>query len=894
MIQSIIINNRLFDYVGRWFLLSMKKVWRSLIVSAIIISVFIPNGYAKSPGPRPAQAILPHQSSSGTNPAPKVSTDTLAWLAAEDGGGSSSWNDRISGDPWTMLNLHSPPEQDEYWHVDDLLACSGDSAWLCADTAIAGKYGCGYDDNWLQFLDTPAFSLGSEDTSTFLIYRADLMCEENNTFPWTYSWDGYQVRISVNGGAYQEIEPYQVSDDNSYYRGGRFYGEYDSLFALGMFGYTGGGFSTDRPDLMSCDQPLIFDLRNHAGDLLSIRFIFASDASYSTAEIDSLFGLYLDDILVVDGMDSLTLATLPDPLGGDTLFFEDCEGPANQMSAGTPSPEDTWWWLESGGYGGSSYKASDSDPATGEYLANMAEMLISPWIRKDDLGGDVTELWLDYHLRGNFNDPDLGDDHVKNLYRTDAQDWIGISTLTQPTDYFFADFDDNGWWDMSQWSDIIRDLSPLLDSTNWDSLQVAIYVYTDGDEPQPGNAGFQVDDVVVTGQLGNYYNIGITAARIPSPNSNDVQVHLDTVAVTNWQSNTVGPGDYHVRMTILDSTGAAVFGPGAVISLAPTPQIGSLATVKVPLDPSAGGWTPAEEGMYTFKIWTECTGNHEDIYQDNDTLWNDVGAFPQAYCYPAGTGELRYHDQDFYSHAEDDAVSLGFSDIAAVRFILDPEMYPFDLEWIDIMMLEYGHDFDLLIYGPGSQTQPGTLLATVPFSVPNTFGDKELQRINVSAVSALKGLNSEFWVGVEADFTTSPFQVIYYEGSDSDILGEWDHSYFYDGATWEKREQDWLITAGIRFRTIFPEGYAAGADLHLEWDDVSQAAKYYVYREADPEVGDPTLFDSTAVSQYTDPGVLGGPGSGYYYWFHTVHQDGVVYDKLSEPIGDFGRELTNE
>ena len=873
--------------------MSMRNIFCLLISAMIIASATIQGAFAERIQSSAAQAVISQQGPSEVKPSPKISTDTLLWFAAEDSSGSSSWNDRMTGDAWTTLNLRAIPDQEISWHADDLLVCNGDSAWLCADTAIAGKYGCGYDDMWLQFLDTPDVLLGPEDTSAFLIYRADLMCEEEESFPWAFSWDGYQVRLSVNGGAYQEIKPYQVADNSSYYRGGQFYGEYDSLWALGYITETGGGFSTNRPDIMSCDQPLIFDLRGYQGCLLSIRFMFASDAWHSTSEEDSLFGLYLDDILVVDGMDSLTLATLPDPLGGDTLFFEDCEGPANQMISSTPPPSTALWWLEPGGYGGSGYRASDSDSATGEYLANMEEMLISPWIRRNDLGADITELWLDYHLRGNFNDLNLGDDYVRNLYRTDAQDWTGISTLTQPTDYFFADFDDNDWWDMSQWGDIIRDLSPLLDSTNWDSMQVAIYVYTDSDEPQPGNAGFQVDDVIITGQVGNYYNIGVTAARIPFPNSNDVEAHLDTVAVTNHQANTVGPDDYQVRMTILDSTGAAVFGPGTAISLSPTPQIDSAATVKVPLDPSAGSWTPAEEGLYTFKIWTECTGHHEEVFPDNDTLKNGAGSLPAAYNYPAGTGGLRYHDQDYYSYDHNSAICMHTDMIAAVRYTPDPGLYPFDLKWAELVIREYGYDFDLLVFGPGDETQPGALLATIPFSTPDNGGSKGLQFVELSATPALRNLTSKFWMGIQSHTITHPEKVLYYESYDPSILGRWDHSYFYDGVSWEKRTCDYVFTAGISFRSVFPEAEKSGDDLHIDWNDVSQAAKYYIYREMDSEPEPTAPFDSTMVSDYTNFGVVGA-GAGYYYWFHTVHQDNVVYDKLSESVSDFGRELRNE
>jgi hypothetical protein len=839
---------------------------------------------------RQIQAAPPFHKTSGQRKSKFAYTDTLLWFAAEDGGGSPTWNDRITGQPWTIRNLNV---ENMFWHVDTFNVCKGDSAWWCGDPSV-GTSG-GYLDYWYQILTSPPIPLPADADSVYLIYNHWLRCEENLAFPRNFSWDGYNVRVGVGASPdyYSEILPYHLEDDSSYYKPWfpwQVTHEYDSLYCWNHFGESGGGFSQDTST--ACSQK-IFDLRPFAGDIISIRFVFGSDFAYSTNEDSSWFGLILDDILVVEGMDSTTLANRP-VVGGDTLFYEDCEG-SSQMIPSALSPTGSWWWLAAGGYDGSPYRAWNCDSTTGKYVSNLEDMLISPEIAKADLSPAITELWLHYYLRGNLHDddefPDV--DWVHNLYRLDDGPWRGISLLNCESDYVLLNFNDDDWWSLSDWDEDIRNLTTLIDST-WETMQVAILLHSDDDEPGINAVGLKLDDITISSGPIYRRDIGVTAAKIPSPNANDVQLDMDTIAVTNYDTIAVGPGDYLVKMTITDSTGAAVFGPGTIVSEFPTPQIDPMDTVKVLLDTSVCHWTLVEEGNYTFRIWTECIDNNVETNPANDTLKNDAGSFPMAHNYPAGTGELRYHDQDFYSYAYYSVEQLYSGEIAAVRFTPDARLYPFDLKWIDIMALEesYPYEYYLLVYGPGDETQPGPLWASIPFSISTYLGDKVLQRIDVDTISALRNLSSEFWVGVKRQTKPPPQPQICYEEWDPDVLGEWGHSYFYNGSSWEKREWDWIFTAGISFQVVFPEVEKAGDNLHLEWDDVSQAAKYYVHRDTNPYAESPALFDSTTVSHYTDPGVVGVAG-GYYYWFHTVHLDGIVYDKLSENVGEFGRQLSN-
>lgn len=58
-----------------------------------------------------------------------------------------------------------------------------------------------------------------------------------------------------------------------------------------------------------------------------------------------------------------------------------------------------------------------------------------------------------------------------------------------------------------------------------------------------------------------------------------------------------------------------------------------------------------------------------------------------------------------------------------------------------------------------------------------------------------------------------------------------------------------------------------GNDVYLDWDDIPNAAIYYIYRSQDPNFfPNPTnLLNSTITSEYTDEGAVGDAGVNFFY-----------------------------
>jgi hypothetical protein len=250
--------------------------------------------------------------------------DTLVWLSAE----GPSWNDEITGAPWNMLDF-TTFWGDTLWHRDAFNVCNGSHAMWCGDPDVGP--GGGYLDNRWQALISPPITLSADDDSVFLIYSHWLRCEENHDSPLIFSWDGYNVRIDLasDDTTFFEIKPYHVQDDSSYYdQPGRETKEWGRLRCWERHVETGpsspfmGGFSQDTSS--ACSKK-VFDLRPYAGETMQVEFVFASDWAINTLDDATWFGLVLDDVLIAEGLDSLTIATMPAELGGDTLFYDSLE-----------------------------------------------------------------------------------------------------------------------------------------------------------------------------------------------------------------------------------------------------------------------------------------------------------------------------------------------------------------------------------------------------------------------------------------------------------------------------------------------------------------------------------------------------------------------------------------
>jgi hypothetical protein len=180
------------------------------------------------------------------------------------------------------------------WHTSDYNSTDGPS-WFCGFEDI-GNGSPGYLDAWVQYLDTPSFTVADGATvSADMWWGLEDPAGAEVAGTCTDGWDQANVQISVDGGAtFSMLE----SGDYPYDFGcgyGMVYNGLDCLVSGDCPGW--GGYS---PGLSGWNN-VSFDLASFAGQDAIVRFAFYSDPAYSSMDEPTATGFQVDNIVVSDG-----------------------------------------------------------------------------------------------------------------------------------------------------------------------------------------------------------------------------------------------------------------------------------------------------------------------------------------------------------------------------------------------------------------------------------------------------------------------------------------------------------------------------------------------------------------------------------------------------------------
>jgi len=188
------------------------------------------------------------------------------------------------------------------WHASSSLASEsldGNSYW-CADENFGG-----YLDNWIQFLDTPSFTVPENG-----ILTADMMWTIESDVgasiagSCTDGWDAANVRISDDGGNTWSLLTADGTDIDPTANAYDFdcgYGwinndlEYDTGGSLNHLA-AGWGNNKDWTNMS-------FDLSTYSGEEVIVRFAFGSDPAFSTIDNPDITGVRVDNIVVSGALD---------------------------------------------------------------------------------------------------------------------------------------------------------------------------------------------------------------------------------------------------------------------------------------------------------------------------------------------------------------------------------------------------------------------------------------------------------------------------------------------------------------------------------------------------------------------------------------------------------------
>ena len=177
------------------------------------------------------------------------------------------------------------------WHTSDFNSTDGPS-WFCGFEDI-GNGTPGYLDAWVQYLDTPSFTVPADGTlSADMFWAIESPAGATVAGTCTDGWDQANVQISVDGGA-----TFMIMESSAIpYDFGCGYGMVYNGFDCNVSGdCPGWGGMSDGW------QNISFDLSEYSGQDAVVRFAFYADPGFSTLDDATITGFQVDNILVSGG-----------------------------------------------------------------------------------------------------------------------------------------------------------------------------------------------------------------------------------------------------------------------------------------------------------------------------------------------------------------------------------------------------------------------------------------------------------------------------------------------------------------------------------------------------------------------------------------------------------------
>lgn len=160
-------------------------------------------------------------------------------------------------------------------------------SWWSGDPAIGG-----YDNHWLQYLDTPILDLSKAkkpQLSGMVFWAVEDSIGAEAPFD---GWDGCNVWVSQDGGKNFNVA-YPMSPDYTCQSLWSFgHREQGWNMGEGIAGWVGksGGW-----------VPILFDLSSYQSDSVVVRFALASDLGFCSRNDPEVIGFFVDEIIISDG-----------------------------------------------------------------------------------------------------------------------------------------------------------------------------------------------------------------------------------------------------------------------------------------------------------------------------------------------------------------------------------------------------------------------------------------------------------------------------------------------------------------------------------------------------------------------------------------------------------------
>ncbi|MDP8207198.1 MAG: T9SS type A sorting domain-containing protein [Candidatus Electryonea clarkiae] len=641
---------------------------------------------------------------------------------------------------WEAFDYTTTPAR---WHVDPWNALDDGVSWWCGEHRYVDNDSVwGYDNAWLQYLDSPSLDFTDAGDDLVLNFQMQYGSEDGDPANEDYDgWDGGTVFITTDVGENWEV----IADPSHDYNA-------ESLYSFGVTHELGIGIAGWR-DVSDGWVECEYDLSDYAGEAdVMVRFAFASENGRNTEENEDWFGFMIDDIIIED-TDNTYLENDAEDIADPEDFT-----PLDQVGA------DIAWELQTEEY------HSENHAWRLESGLDIVSMLVSPEIPTIDGWRHFLVYWVycDWEDSDGNGDNTLEDYFTIEISTDGGSQWVQI----------FYDYAFNGsetGWEERDSAMVAGTYGELEIPTDYigEDIRLRFRAMSDGDEDGGTGSGIHIDDVSVIANSGFEHDIGVEYVTIPFPTTVGSVVPAWT-QIRNFGNNT----ETSVRAAWFLGNTPYLFVED--VTIAPDDSVRDW--LDNDEDDNLDGWMPSSPGA--FEIYVQCILTNGDDFTDNNisaTYPIDVlaeGNFEYGYddrlpslfyrAFEAGEGPATYFD-DF------DFETIGSFMPETVRVQWNGD---FD-----------GGEFDVRLHiMSDSEGAPNEDIFTEVYTVLSEETYTNWHEIDISDEEI--SLDEPFWVWFElVEEEDQPRPHIIFSTSE---LGT-EHHYRYDGTDVGAPQGDWMI-----------------------------------------------------------------------------------------------------
>ncbi len=594
---------------------------------------------------------------------------------------------------WTTVDVTAAGVK---WHIDDFNGYSGTNSWWCADTVLMG-----YDNHWLQYLVSPTlnFTGVTNPVLTFNMYYA---VESPGGEPTGYDgWDGCNVWASINGGAtWQVITPTTPTYNcTSLYSFGFEWGMGTGIAGWG--GSSGGWVNAS------------FNLAAAAGrPNVKIRFAMCSDPAYCTLDDPSLYGFFVDNVLIQDG--------------ATTLLQNNADGTAipSEFTFDTGVSSGDFWEMTTASVHSPTHAMLNNHE--GHY--NLSDALVSPWLDIPEGVHTVFSFWLWCNMLdwdGN------GDNYLEDYYftevSTDGANWTQV----------FYDYGDPtrpggaslGWQQYLPGMPFNGNIAMDLTAYGGQQIKLRFRVVTDADDDGGVGTGLHIDDFELY-TTGLAHDVGAAKLWVPMPTT----AYFDTIPCSVELHN-YGTSDEPMVPAFWRVNS------GTANPLFPWASIPFNQMVLKEFD-----WVTPNPGSYFFDSYT--------TLNSDENLLNDTSKAGLVELTAANIFEFGYDNRQYSYEASIFYFNFDPGEGAYIKYTPVADGIDIPMNGVNLKaMFQLAGPIRVHIFEPGTASAPGPEVTQFDQNVTSVFPSWQL--INIANVPFLQNTMSDFWVWYEETSTSS-------------------------------------------------------------------------------------------------------------------------------------------